>query len=47
MTPAKNLSINGEGTLTALALEAVDDYFNCHHKTFIQQLMEVDAEIHS
>ena len=31
----------------ALPCSQIDDYLKCHHRTFIQQLMEADAEIHS
>ena len=44
MMPAKTLNNSGEG---AFSNNHIDDYFSCHHRTIIQQLMEVDAEIHS
>ena len=31
----------------ALLCSHIDDYLKCHHVTFIQQLMETGAKIHS
>ena len=31
----------------ALPCSQIDDYLKCDHRTFIQQLMEAEAEIHS
>ena len=31
----------------AFSCNQIGDYPNCHHRAFIQQLMEADAEIHS
>ena len=44
MTPANILSNSREG---ALPYCPIDVYLNCHHRTFVQQLMEADAEIYS
>ena len=30
----------------AFLCNQIDDYFHCHHRTFIQQLMEADTEIY-
>lgn len=47
MTPTKNLSNSGEDTQTALPRHQIDNYLNCYHRTFIQEIMEADAEVYS
>ena len=44
MTPAKTLSNRRELTLPWIQ---IDDCLKCHHRNFIQQLMETEAETHS
>ena len=46
MTPANTLSNRGEDGMPELALPCIqiDEYLKYHHRTFIQQLMESEAE---
>ena len=45
MTPANTVSNHGERSELAFPCNQIDDCLNCKHRNFIQQLMEVDAEI--
>ena len=44
MTPDNTLINIGEGTQTGLACSQIDEYLKYHHRTFIKQLMETEAE---
>ena len=45
MTPVRTLSNSGD--LLTLPSIQIDDYFKCHHRSFIQELMESEAQTHS
>ena len=44
MTPAKTLSNIGEEDYLDLPCSQTDEYLKYHHRNFIQQLMETEAE---
>ena len=46
MTPAKSLSNRGEEADLDLPYSQTDEYLKYHYRTFIQQLMEREAETH-
>ena len=47
MTPVKTDSNSGKFPELAFSCNQFGENLNCHHRTFIQQLMEAGTEIYS